>query len=423
MIKSDYTYEPIGNGVMPILGYVSPPPANVMNQGNINYITENSYRSIKESGINIVVGLYESYPENPNQIPDALNCSYKTGIEYLVKDTRLSTQHDYFEKQLTNNYINKPGCAGVLCIDEPNREQFSTIAASYKNFKKQFPNKIFYVNMLAMYATSKFIYGTPNEEGGERIPSKEEYIKFVYDYLQIVDPPFISYDFYPCLNEFPSIENDYFVQMSIIRKAALQYNIPFWTFVQTCSFKHNVTRIPTKADINWQVNTSLAYGAKGIQYFTLWAPFNINNDPSIGEYFTGGILSNSGNKNQEFQYVKDINKHIAVIDHILMKCISIGIMQTGSSPAPIPSEDLVTESRGIFKISSTQGLLVGCFDYQGKEVYYIINNCLSNENTVNFQIKNTTVIQIIQKAIVREILSNRINLNLEAGEGVLIYIK
>ncbi len=49
--------------------------------------------------------------------------------------------------------------------------------------------------------------------------------------------------------------------------AAQEANIPFWTFVQTCSFNSG-RRIPTEADILWQVNTALAYGAKGIQYFT-----------------------------------------------------------------------------------------------------------------------------------------------------------
>ena len=111
----------------------------------------------------------------------------------------------------------------------------------------------------------------------------------------------------------------YFENMSIIRSAALEANIPFWVFIQTCSFSSG-TRIPDEADILWQVNTALTYDAKGIQYFTGVLPSN------GAETFTGAMFDRDGNRTDVYDYVKKANTQVKVVDEVLMCAKSKGII-------------------------------------------------------------------------------------------------
>ena len=113
--------------------------------------------------------------------------------------------------------------------------------------------------------------------------------------------------------------------MAIIRAAAQEANIPFWTFVQTCSFNSGM-RIPTEADILWQVNTALAYGAKGIQYFTGVLP---TNGDGTGEIFNGAMFDRDGNRTVIYDYVKTANDQIKAIDEVLMCSRSEGVIVAG----------------------------------------------------------------------------------------------
>ena len=73
------------------------------------------------------------------------------------------------------------------------------------------------------------------------------------------------------------ITSDYFYNWAVIREYSLKFGVPSWVFIQSVDFDGSQVglaqrRRPTEAEILWQINVSLAYGAKGIQYFTYWTP-------------------------------------------------------------------------------------------------------------------------------------------------------
>ena len=91
------------------------------------------------------------------------------------------------------------------------------------------------------------------------------YDEFIADYLNEVKPDYLSYDYYAPLGEFPNMRDTYFYQLGLIRNIVQEQHLPFWCFVLTS--KHYDYRLIKPSELYWQVNTSLAYGAKGIQYF------------------------------------------------------------------------------------------------------------------------------------------------------------
>jgi hypothetical protein len=55
-----------------------------------------------------------------------------------------------------------------------------------------------------------------------------------------------------------------------LRKLSREYGIPFWCIVQLV--EHGSFRALAAGELRWQVSMLLAYGARGIGYFTYWTP-------------------------------------------------------------------------------------------------------------------------------------------------------
>src|SRR5947209_288135 len=79
--------------------------------------------------------------------------------------------------------------------------------------------------------------------------------------------------------------------------AARKYHLPFWNIV--LSVGHFSYREPTAADFKFQVYSSLAYGAKGIAYFTYFAP-------AVGNYRMAPI-DQFGNETANWQNMRYVN--------------------------------------------------------------------------------------------------------------------
>ncbi|WP_114561430.1 hypothetical protein, partial [Desertihabitans aurantiacus] len=122
-----------------------------------------------------------------------------------------------------------------------------------------------------------------------------------FDYRAAVEqtsPEVLSFDRYPILSSGEDV--GYFQNWADVRAAALPTGIPTWAFVQSVGYTAHA--VPTKADLLWQINISLAYGCKGIQYFTYWTP-----DPARGENFHDGIVLVDGTLTPLYEATQEVN--------------------------------------------------------------------------------------------------------------------
>ena len=71
---------------------------------------------------------------------------------------------------------------------------------------------------------------------------------------------------------FPNASTDgYHKNLGLLRESSLAHGgVPFWNFFNAIPFQTHMA--PTAGMTAWQAFTSLAYGAKGVLYFTYWAP-------------------------------------------------------------------------------------------------------------------------------------------------------
>jgi hypothetical protein len=154
-------------------------------------------------------------------------------------------------------------------------------------------------------------------------------------YLKGVRPPLLSFDHYPLLTQ-DRITSDYFSNWAAIRSRALKYRIPSWILIQSVGFEGTLISPPRRKpkDVNelyWQVNVSLACGAKGIQYFTYWTP---KSDPPRIQ-FKDALVSENGTLTSLYYDAQAVNGYLRIIGREFLPLTSEAVMHTGvKKPRP-----------------------------------------------------------------------------------------
>lgn len=355
------------SGRIPVGAWVSPPPGNVGNLDNPNFITDESYRLAKEAGLTILYGLYENLENRSADAEAALACAQRNGLYYLACSHGIAMGHslEAVQEDIAGFGVDAPAYLGVLAFDEPAESQFDDLGALYDHYRTRNPDKLFYVNLLPYCAKVTQIQLHKSDESG-RATTAEEYRHYVQAYIQKTRPEVLSFDNYPCIGPFPAMADHYFLNLSMICAAARQHGLPAWCFIQTCSWNPQV-RVPEESEILWQVNTALAYGIRGIQYFTFWQPL-------ADGTWQGGMISPTGEKLPQYDYVSHANRQIRLCQEALLRSDFQGLLVHGESPAPIPQEDILSDFAPVAQVEGDIPLLVGCYHHGDAKALYVVNN-------------------------------------------------
>ena len=235
-------------------------------------------------------------------------------------------------------YSAHPSFAGFNIFDEPAQSRFPTVGALTRIVRQVAPGLLPYSNLWP--------------------GNGPDYAAFLKSYIDTVRPPLISFDRYPILTD--GIDIDYFDNWVIYRDASLASGLPSWTYVQ--SIGYNGHRVPTASQLAWQVNISLAYGCKGVQYFTYWTP-----DPARGEGFTQALMTVDGQRTPLYGAAKALNRTwLQPVGRELKPLVSESVQHANDDPLPpsaaafTPGDHLSTASGdaavlGLFRSAQDDG--------------------------------------------------------------------
>lgn len=239
--------------------------------------------------------------------------------------------------------------------------------------------------------------------------------------MRIYKPQVLTYDHYPFLTETSvfagdRITEDYYINLEMIRSASVRYDTPFWLFVQTLAF-NGTHRDPTEAEIRWQVNTSLAFGAKGIQYFTYWTPEDGR------EKFGDAIIARDGSRTKHYAEVQAVNRELAELGPALMQLKSEGVLFSGKHQAA--AEDSIA---GFAPLEAVEGgaAVIGCFtDAEGLPALFVVNGSYEEAATVTLRLGEHPYRQAElgsgrSRTMVELDGVSRLQLKLALGEGRLV---
>ena len=226
----------------------------------------------------------------------------------------------------------------------------------------------------------------------------------------------------------------YFYDLSIVRRVADDYGIPFWTFIQAGSQWNDSQNYfdtegyyPDEGEFDWNINTCLAFGSKGISYFPYIQPYYFAYAKSTDfDFERNGMIGAWGNKNRWYYYAQNISKHIQAIDEVLMNSVSKGVIASGEQAVKDTSmaEDVMLEGTSWRELATVEGdAVIGCFNYQGHTALYVVNYSQEYAQKVNLIFKNTVNITMIQNAESSRLKGRDMILDLAAGEGVLLVLE
>ena len=209
------------------------------------------------------------------------------------------------------------------------------------------------------------------------------YEDYVYRWASTL-PDFLMYDFYP-YQENGQFLDGYYLNMEIIRRQALQYDISFWTYLQSCGMVGSI-KSPNKNELRYQIYSSLAYGAKGICYF-------LYETPNDGIFYDGIMLPNGELNTTLYNNAKELNAQVLALGTVLQQLTSTAVYHVSTVP-----EGCVQLPANYFWQPSTTNndLLIGELeDNNGTKYIFVVNKNYENSATCSFEVTtNGTVYEI-----------------------------
>ncbi len=329
--------------------------------------------------------------------------------------------------------------------DEPNSSLFPDLARIRAYLKEKDPRHLVYVNLYPLTASNKQLGIT-----GDQIPAYREYLR---QFIKIVRPELLSYDHYHFGVRGDGLK--YFLNLALMREAALEAGLPFMNIVQACSWTKNM-RIPTGEELRWLTYTSLAYGAQGISHYV------------YGYRGHDGAMMNlaDGSPTSLYYAAREWNKEFVAIAKQLQPLPSLAVRHAGMVPEgatpleenapfrldpPLPTKDFPprpakltdAEEAALFAEggshhSRVEGFVIGCFGKDNSPTHALVVNLDYRTYSGRGQPRQNEFLKPVVRAVVGpgqlEVFdaatskwspagTDRIELHLPPGGGKLFRVK
>jgi len=284
---------------------------------------------------------------------DGLDAAARHGLRAMLQDPLLdpATLDDAAKKAQLDALIDRvkghPALEAYFLRDEPSVADFPGLGRLVAYLRERDPAHLAYINLFPTYASNEQL-GTQ----GDVVTAYKEHLR---QYLEIVKPALVSYDHYQLFKDHDGKE--YFLNLALIREAALGAGVPFLNIVQT-SDGEKVWRYPTGDELRYLVYTTLAYGGRGISYFIYWGS---------GQY-RGLYLD--GKPTELAPQAAELNAEIDALSPKLMKLDSLGVYHT----KPLPWGGAAVPADSPIQIAGPGEFVLGLFGTKGRVTAFMIVN-------------------------------------------------
>jgi hypothetical protein len=249
---------------------------------------------------------------------------------------------------------------GVFLRDEPNAAMMPGLGKVAQMLRESMPALWPYVNLFP-YRVNAARLGT------------SDYDSYVRMLVQNIHQPFLSYDNYSLVGG--EMLDYFYTNLEIVRRLGIETQTPFWNCILANS--HFNYMEPSDATFNLQVYASLAYGARGIQYFTYFAP-------TVGNYRMAAI-DQFGNRTATWDMLRRIDNQIHTLVPTLVRLHSTGVFHYPAAP---DQAQLLSASKLVESVEMTQRFLrppvggrflLGEFEDERHRPYFmLVNKDLAN---------------------------------------------
>ncbi|MES2378406.1 MAG: beta-galactosidase [Bacteroidota bacterium] len=256
---------------------------------------------------------------------------------------------------------------GYHLRDEPAIKEAAGLKKWIRAIKTRDPNKLAHINLLPSSRTHEY------------------YEAYLDTFLTTKDPltklDIVSYDCYPFVKD--TLRKDYFYNLYILHKKA--EGRPLWYYSLTTP--HRNYNDPGMYELSFTAFCPIAYGGKGIMYFTY---VTLPHNP---EHFGTALIDTLGKPSVKYEYVKKINKYISeIIGPIVMRSKLLGTYHVSHQPYNqwISEEELLGTGKGIIVAIHNKNILAALFkDSTRRNLAYLF--------LVNKSVEKQTQIPVLLK--------------------------
>ncbi len=265
-----------------------------------------------------------------------------------------------------------PALYAYYLQDEPTPDAFALLARLVNYLHERDPQHAAWINLYPSYAS-------PGRDGqlgteGDPVTAYREHVRL---FVEQVRPQMLSYDHYHFKADGDG--NHYFLNLAMIRQAALKYELPFVNVMQAVNWLGR-WREPTEAQMSWLTYTTLAYGGQGLCHYV----YNFKDVSS-------GFFDRNDNDRPLPRYwsCSRFNRDFVAIAGELQPLTSMGAYHVGDIPMgaaalpadspffidpPLPIRAYENPDLSLRNEPPIEGLLFGYFGRAGKTTHVVVVN-------------------------------------------------
>jgi hypothetical protein len=255
----------------------------------------------------------------------------------------------------------------VYIRDEPNASLFPRLHRWADAISKQ--GLLPYINLFPDYASDEQL-------------GSEGYEIHLDEFVNTCRPKYISYDNYSLYDDETMDEDRFYGNLETVRRKSQQYGIPFWNVILGNAHFHYAE--PSPATLAIQVYSTLAYGGRGIGYFTHYAP-------AIGNYRLAPV-DQLGHRTKTWELMRNINLQIHALAPVYCTLKNVNVFHTG----PVPRNAQGIASAVHLQSIGEGNLLVGEFvDSEDRPYLLIVNKDIRKSVRLEVSFKKEGKIRLV----------------------------
>jgi hypothetical protein len=319
------------------------------------FTTLERYQEIKNAGFTLAFPPLHTPSVELNR--KILDLCHQVGLRAMIADARMPLSlaaPDAKQKldAIVADYANHPALYGYFVTDEPSAAAFEGLRDVVAYLRSKDPKHPGFVNLFPTY-------GPPFDQHGTKT-----YEEYVDRFTATVKPAVLSYDHYPFIAT--GDRPQYFNNLAVIRNAATKSKIPFWQ-IALC-VQHYDYRHLTEGELRFQAMHTLAFGGRGLLWYTYWYPGEPN--PTVAH----ALINHDGSRDPHYEMIKQVNADARAIGDELLPFdsyatyhvgapVEFTLPATATNPTPVESTGPVTV--GLFRDSDGRWrTLVASRDYR-----------------------------------------------------------
>lgn len=309
-----------------------------------------SYRESYDCGFNLA-GFAQ--PEN-------LNLIHSAGMKCFVRDPRIMLHNhlDFTDAEIQSNATavvqsaaTNPAVFGYHLVDEPDPKIIPTVAKWMRAVGGQIPsNQLAYSNLFPVPFDDKAL--TP--EGIEK------YKEYLTSFIELSHAKVFSWDNYALLDD-GSLRPQYYLNFEIAREVSLKSGVPFWFVGLACAHFHYTE--PTYATLRFQVNSALAYGVRGIGWFTY--------EPRDRGNYRSTAMDFDGRRTPTWDMLRAANMQIHRLGPVYLQLHSVNVFHYPQIPVGCHG---IQTSHYLKGLKGDGNYLVGEFEGPAGKPYFLVVN-------------------------------------------------